>query len=256
LLGKTLALKEDGKHTDTTQNIYIEGDNLEALKLLRQNYYGEVKMIYIDPPYNTGKDFVYTDKFKVPQEESEAEEGAVSESGERLVKNEKTSNRFHARWLDMMYPRLRLAKDLLLEDGIVFISIDDNEVSNLKGICDETFGEENFIGQVAWKNKYGAGAKTRTFIEVHEYIVCYSKRPLSDLQSPLSKEAASAYKLKDGKFEIRGGYMTQPLMTNSLDDNPKWVRCDRGWISRASFCQHGFRIPKFKSIPATQISSI
>ena len=119
LLGKTLAFKNDGKNSETTQNLYIEGDNLEALKLLRQNYYGEVDMMYIDPPYNTGKDFVYTDKFKISGEESEEEEGAVSTEGKRLVKNEKSSNRFHARWLDMMYPRLRLAKDLLREDGVI-----------------------------------------------------------------------------------------------------------------------------------------
>ena len=123
LLGKTLALKDDGKNSDTTQNLYIEGDNLEALKLLRQPYYGEVKVIYIDPPYNTGKDFVYRDNFTAKIEESEQEEGAVSESGQRLIKNEKTSNRFHARWLDMMYPRLKLAKDLLRENGAIFISM-------------------------------------------------------------------------------------------------------------------------------------
>jgi len=119
LLGKTLALKDDGKNSEATQNLYIEGDNLEALKLLRQNYYGEIKMIYIDPPYNTGKDFVYRDNFTAKREESDQEEGTVNEEGKRLVKNEKTSNRFHARWLDMMYPRLRAAKDLLRDDGVI-----------------------------------------------------------------------------------------------------------------------------------------
>jgi len=119
LLGKTLALKDDGKNSETTENIYIEGDNLEALKLLRQNYYGEVKMIYIDPPYNTGKDFVYKDNFTTKSEESEQEEGAFSQEGQRLIKNERTSNRFHAKWLDMIYPRLKLAKDLLKDNGVI-----------------------------------------------------------------------------------------------------------------------------------------
>jgi adenine-specific DNA-methyltransferase len=145
LLGKTLALKDDGKNSETTQNIYIEGDNLEALKLLRQNYYGEIKMIYIDPPYNTGKDFVYRDNFTAKSEESEQEEGSISSKGDRLIKNEKSSNRFHARWLDMIYPRLKIAKDLLRDDGVIFISIDDNEVANLKHVCDEIFKEDNFI---------------------------------------------------------------------------------------------------------------
>jgi len=174
LLGKTLALKDDGKNTETTENLYIEGDNLEALKLLRQNYYGEVKMIYIDPPYNTGKDFVYTDKFKVSQDESEAEEGAVSESGERLVKNEKSSNRFHARWLDMIYPRLRLAKDLLKEDGVIFISIGEDEISNLKQVCDELFDTFNFIGLVTRAQK-GGGNKGTHYNPVTDYILTYSK---------------------------------------------------------------------------------
>ena len=168
LLGKTLALKDDGKHADTTGNLYIEGDNLEALKLLRQNYYGEVKMIYIDPPYNTGKDFVYTDKFAVKAGESEEEEGAVTADGQRLIKNEKTSNRFHARWLDMMYPRLKLAKDLLGEDGIIFISIDDNEVSNLKCLCDEVFEAGNFVATVIWQKKYSTKADSLHFSESHD----------------------------------------------------------------------------------------
>jgi adenine-specific DNA-methyltransferase len=153
LLGKTLALKNDGKNSETSQNIYIEGDNLEALKLLRQNYYGEVKMIYIDPPYNTGKDFVYTDKFTARADESEQEEGSVTAEGARLIKNEKTSNRYHARWLDMMLPRLRIAKDLLKEDGVIFISIDDGEVGNLRLLCDEIFGEDNFVADTIWQKK-------------------------------------------------------------------------------------------------------
>lgn len=174
LLGKTLALKDDGKNSETTQNLYIEGDNLEALKLLRQNYYGEVKMIYIDPPYNTGKDFVYTDKFKISGEESDEEEGSVSTEGKRLVKNEKSSNRFHARWLDMMYPRLRLAKDLLREDGVIFISIDDNEVGNLRVICDSVFGGDNFISTIAWEKRYSPQNAVKWFSEAHDFVLVYA----------------------------------------------------------------------------------
>lgn len=174
LLGKTLALKDDGKNANTTENLYIEGDNLEALKLLRQNYYGEVKMIYIDPPYNTGKDFVYTDKFKVTEEESEEGEGAVSKSGERLMKNEKSSNRFHALWLDMIYPRLRLAKDLLREDGVIFISIDDNEVHNLREVCDEIFGENNLITHICHKAR-GSISNDKILSSNHNHILFYAK---------------------------------------------------------------------------------
>lgn len=173
LLGKTLALKDDGKNSETTQNLYIEGDNLEALKLLRQNYYGEVKMIYIDPPYNTGNDFVYTDKFTTSIEESELEEGAITVEGRRLIKNEKSSNRYHARWLDMIYPRLKIAKDLLRENGVIFISIDDNEVANLKCVADEVFGEENFIGTFVWDG--GRKNDARLISSGHDYILVYAR---------------------------------------------------------------------------------
>lgn len=192
LLGKTLKLLGDSKHPDTTQNLFIEGDNLEALKLLRQNYFGEVKMIYIDPPYNTGKDFVYRDNFKISPDQSELEEGTISELGERLVKNEKSSNRFHARWLDMMYPRLRLAKDLLREDGVIFISIDDNEVANLKLLCDEVFGWENFVAQFIHKNNSSKNQAKLVSIST-EYFYCYAKNKVSikDVEWRLKKKGAS-----------------------------------------------------------------
>jgi adenine-specific DNA-methyltransferase len=180
LLGKTLALKDDGKNSDTTQNLYIEGDNLEALKLLRQNYYGEVKMIYIDPPYNTGKDFIYTDKFATGSEESELEEGSRSLEGKRLIKNEKSSNRFHARWLDMIYPLLRLSKELLAENGVIFVSIDDSETSNLKCLLDEVFGQENFIDTIAVEMSTTSGPKTvnaqqGTIVKNVEFVHVYRR---------------------------------------------------------------------------------
>lgn len=221
VIGKTLKfIPEDSKDADTTENLYIEGENLEVLKLLRQNYYGAIKMIYIDPPYNTGNDFVYNDNFTISKAESDIGEGNVSELGERYIINSKSQNRYHANWLNMMYSRLKLAKDLLAENGIIFISIDDIELKNMMEICNEIFGEENRIETVIWKNKYGAGAKTVGFISVHEYILCYSKYPISDLTSELDEEGKSRYNKRDDKFEKRGGYMTQPLMTNSLGDRP------------------------------------
>ena len=175
LLGKTLKyVAKDSKHPDSTENIYIEGDNLEALKLLRQNYYGAIKMIYIDPPYNTGEDFVYADNFNISKESSDQSEGAISDTGERLVKNEKSSNRYHSRWLDMMYPRLKLARDLLKEDGVIFISIDDNEVANLRNICDDIFGNINFVGEIVRETIRG-GSKSSAIRNVHDYCLCYSK---------------------------------------------------------------------------------
>ena len=175
LLGKTLKyVAEDSKDPETTENIYIEGDNLEALKLLRQNYYGSVKMVYIDPPYNTGKDFVYKDNFKSSAAESDEAEGLRAETGERLVKNEKSNNRFHANWLSMMYPRLQLAKGLLREDGVIFISIDDNEVHNLRQLCDEVFGAANFVAELI---HVGNSSKNnaKNISTNHEYIFCIAK---------------------------------------------------------------------------------
>ena len=200
LLGKTLALKDDGKNSETTQNLYIEGDNLEALKLLRQNYYGEVKMIYIDPPYNTGNDFVYTDKFAVSSEESEEEEGAVTGEGKRLIKNEKTSNRFHARWLDMIYPRLKIAKDLLRDNGVIFISIDDNEMANLRVISDEIFGPENYLSNIIWKKRSSPDARA-TVGSIHDNLLCIVKTAhqpkLAVSKMPLTKERRSAFRNPD-----------------------------------------------------------
>ena len=210
--------KEDSVDWEATQNLFIEGDNLEVLKLLQKSYHKQVKMIYIDPPYNTGGDFVYPDNFQ-DNIQNYLELTGQTEGGRKISPNTEASGRYHTDWLNMMYPRLKLARNLLRDDGCVFISIDDNEQTNLKGLCDEIFGEENFIGIVCWKNKYGAGAKTRTFIEVHEYILCYSKTAISDIQSTLSSEQMLEYeKNKDDNYSLRGGFITQPLMTASLDD--------------------------------------
>lgn len=218
---KTLRpVREDSVDFDNTENLYIEGDNLEVLKLLQESYFGKIKMIYIDPPYNTGNDFVYKDNFATDRETELFESGQIDEYGKRMVANPETSGRYHSDWLTMMYPRLKLARNLLTDDGVIFISIDDNEGDNLKKVCDEVFGEDNYIDKIIWKNKYGAGAKTVGFISVHEYILCYSKRPISELTSELDEEGRARFNKRDEKFSVRGGYMTQPLMTNSLGDRP------------------------------------
>lgn len=218
---KTLRpVREDSVDFDNTENLYIEGDNLEVLKILQESYFGKIKMIYIDPPYNTGNDFVYRDNFTGDKEEELFESGQIDEYNRRLVANPEASGRYHSDWLSMMYPRLKLARNLLTEDGVIFISIDDNEGDNLKKVCDEVFGEDNFVEQIIWKNKYGAGAKTVGFISVHEYILCYSKKPIRELTSELDEEGKARFNKRDNKYDARGGYMTQPLMTNSLGDRP------------------------------------
>lgn len=172
---KTLKfVAKDSKNADTTENIYIEGDNLEVLKLLRQNYYNSIKMIYIDPPYNTGNDFVYNDTFKKDGDESDKEEGYKDETGKRLEKNPRSTNRYHAKWLDMMYPRLKLARDLLTDDGVIFISIDDNEQANLKRLCDEIFGEENFVADIIW-NSTKSVTNTALISVSHTHNLVYFK---------------------------------------------------------------------------------
>lgn len=218
---KTLRpIREDSVDFDNTENLYIEGDNLEVLRILQESYFGKIKMIYIDPPYNTGNDFVYRDNFTGDKDEELFESGQIDEYNRRLVANPEASGRYHSDWLSMMYPRLKLARNLLTEEGVIFISIDDNEVHNLRKVCDEIFGEDNFVEQIVWKNKYGAGAKTVGFISVHEYILCYSKKPIKELTSELDEEGMARFNKRDNKYDTRGGYMTQPLMTNSLGDRP------------------------------------
>lgn len=171
--------KEDSKNWDSTKNLYIEGDNLEVLKLLQKSYFGKVKMIYIDPPYNTGKDFVYKDDFRDSIQNYKEITGQVDGEGKRVSTNAETSGRYHTDWLNMMYPRLRLARNLLTEDGVIFISIDDNEVTNLRKICDEIFGEDNFINiiSVMMKNTAGAsgGGEDKKIKKNIEYLLVYTK---------------------------------------------------------------------------------
>ena len=160
---------------DNTQNLYIEGDNLQVLKLLRENYLGKVKMIYIDPPYNTGNDFVYNDDFAQEAGEYIHNSGQFDQEGNRLVANTESNGRFHTDWLNMIYPRLKVAKDLLSEDGAIFISVDDHEVENLKKICNEVYGERNFIACVVWQRTYAPISLKKYFSESHDFCLIYSK---------------------------------------------------------------------------------
>ena len=176
VIGRTLKfIPEDSKEADTTENLYIEGDNLEVLKLLRQNYYGAIKMIYIDPPYNTGNDFIYNDSFEMEQEESDIAEGVRNEVGERYIVNTKSDNRYHANWMNMIYPRLMIAKDLLTDDGAIFISIDDNEIDNVLKICNEIFGEINYVAIFPWRKRTAKSDVPYGISQDFEWILCYAK---------------------------------------------------------------------------------
>ena len=167
--------REESVDFDNTENLYIEGDNLAVLKLLQETYLGKIKMIYIDPPYNTGNDFVYNDDFAESVDEYLAHSGQFDEEGNRLFSNTENNGRFHTDWLNMLYPRLKLAKDLLTDDGVIFISIDENEVQNLRKLCDEIFGEHNFISQLGWQKVYSPKNQARYFSNDYEFILCYCK---------------------------------------------------------------------------------
>ncbi len=176
-LGTLRPCKEESKDWDTTQNLYIEGDNLEVLKLLQKSYYGKVKMVYIDPPYNTGKDFVYKDDFHDSLENYKKITGQIDNDGKAISTNAETSGRYHTDWLNMMYPRLRLARNLITDDGVIFISIDDNEVANLKKICNEVFGEDNYVADVIMRSNPRGSQEPFGISREHEYLVCYAKSP-------------------------------------------------------------------------------
>lgn len=167
--------KEESVDFDHTQNLYIEGDNLDVLKLLQETYLGKIKMIYIDPPYNTGNDFVYNDDFRVESEEWNEMSGDYDEQGNRLVQNTESNGRFHTDWLNMIYPRLKVAKDLLADDGVIFISIDDNEQANLKKLCDEVFGSLQFVTNFIWEKGKEGGNDSSVMRSHYENILCYCK---------------------------------------------------------------------------------
>jgi adenine-specific DNA-methyltransferase len=209
-------LREDSVDFDNTENLYIEGDNLEVLKLLQESYLGKVKMIYIDPPYNTGKDFVYKDNFRKDAQEELIQSGQKDEYNQRLVANPETSGRYHSDWLSMMYPRLKLARNLMTQDGVTFISIDENENHNLRKVCDEVFGENNFVADIIWQKKTGS-SDAKNIATITEYVIVYAKNiDHLELNQDESAHDNSRYRYKDEHYDSRGPYYTDNLDRGTL----------------------------------------
>ena len=203
--------KEESKSWDTTENLYIEGDNLEVLKLLQESYLGKVKMIYIDPPYNTGNDFIYRDTFESSKSEFEEMNNVRSDDGVQLIRNLETNGRFHSNWCSMIYPRLHLSRNLLTEDGVIFISIDDNEQENLRKICDEVFGEHNFVAQLIWERAYAPKNDAKYVSNSHDYILMYAKNldVFKIGRLPRTEEANARYSNPDN--DPRGPWKSSDL---------------------------------------------
>lgn len=217
-ISKTLRpCREESLNFDETENLYIEGDNLEVLKILQETYLGKVKMIYIDPPYNTGSDFVYNDDFKKSTDEYLEDSGQFDEDGNRLFENKESNGRFHTDWLNMIYPRLKLARNLLSDDGVIFISIDDNEQANLKKICDEIFGEINFLVDLKWANKEGGGSSDSKFFRIKdEHILVYVKRIEKFKVKGIEPTNTERYKEFDKHEKTRGKFYLQKLGMGSI----------------------------------------
>ncbi len=216
--------REESVDFDTTQNLYIEGDNLDVLKVLRETYLGKVKMIYIDPPYNTGNDFVYNDDFAQGKGDFEAQSGLFDDEGNQTIdpmqRNTESNGRFHTDWLNMIYPRLKVARDLLAEDGVIFISIDDNEVANLKKICDEIFGESNFISKFDWRKKTGAN-DAKDIAVVTETILLYAKNHSITIGYNVWRRDEDSinterYKYEDEFVDVRGKFYYDTLDRGGL----------------------------------------
>jgi adenine-specific DNA-methyltransferase len=219
--------REESVNFDKTDNLFIEGDNLEVLKLLQKSYFGKIKMIEIDGPYNTGNDFIYPDNYAESLDTYLRYTGQIDNEGRKYSTNTEADGRFHSKWMNMMYPRLFLARNLLREDGVIFMHIDDNEVSNLRKLCDEIFGEINFIEQIIWKKRYGGGAKEKHLVSVHEYILVYAKQieSIGELFVPYSQAAIDRYYTqKDERIGERGQYRTHPLeATKSMGERRNLV---------------------------------
>lgn len=238
-INKTLRpCREESVDFDTTENLYIEGDNLEVLKLLQETYLGKIKVIFIDPPYNTGGDFLYDDNFAQSAEEYISISGQYDNDGNRLVKNFDSNGRFHTDWLNMMYPRLRLAKDILSDDGVIFISIDDNEVENLKKICCEVFGQSNFIANIVWQHSIQPKGYLRTFSVHHNHILCFSKSNNFELGSfERTAEDNKAYSNPDNdpkgpwrSGDVRNALYRPNLIYDIISPSGKVIKpCENGW---------------------------
>ena len=220
-INKTLRpCREESVDFDNTENLYIEGDNLEVLKLLQETYLGKIKMIYIDPPYNTGHDFVYEDDFAQSTDEYLANSGQFDEDGNRMAQNTESNGRFHTDWLNMIYPRLKIAKDLLSDEGVIFISIDDNEQENLKKCCDEVLGAQNFIAQIVWEKVHTRKNSAINFSSSHEYILCYAKHKRNTnsavegfKRNLLPRDNTDAYSNPDN--DPRGPWKTDPITAHN-----------------------------------------
>ena len=211
-INKTLRpCREESVDFDTTENLYIEGDNLEVLKLLQETYLGKIKMIYIDPPYNTGNDFVYEDDFAQSTDEYLANSGQYDDEGNRLVKNVDTNGRFHTDWLNMIYPRLKLAKDLLSDDGVIFISIDDNEQENLKKCCDEIFGCQNFIAQLVWERAFAPKNDAKFISNSHDYILMFARNINNFVIGRLPRTAEADARYANPDNDPRGVWQSDNL---------------------------------------------
>ena len=223
-INKTLRpCREESVNFDETENLYIEGDNLEVLKLLQETYLGKIKMIYIDPPYNTGNDFVYNDDFSQDADAYMSNSGQTDEEGNRLVANTESNGRFHTDWLNMIYPRLKLARDLLTDDGVIFISIDDGEVENLKKVCDEIFGEGNFIAQLIWERAFSPKNDARFVSNSHDYVLMIAKSIDNFVigRLPRTEEANARYSNPDN--DPRGVWMSSDISVktyNAENDYP------------------------------------
>lgn len=231
-INKTLRpCREESVDFDNTENLYIEGDNLEVLKLLQETYLGKVKMIYIDPPYNTGNDFVYRDEFKQNALEYKDNSGQYDDDGNQMVTNTESNGRFHTDWLNMIYPRLKLAKDLLSEDGVIFISIDDNEVENLRKICDEIFGENNFLAQVIWERAFSPKNDAKFFSVSHDYVLIYARSIEAFSIGLLPRSAESDARYKNPDNDPHGPWTSDNMTVKSYSANYDYpIRTPNGTI--------------------------
>ena len=231
-IAKTLRpCREESLDFDTTRNLFIEGDNLDALKLLQETYLNKVKLIYIDPPYNTGRDFIYDDDFKDDAESYLKRSNQTDELGSRLVANTDANGRFHSDWLSMIYSRLRLARNLLRDDGVIFISIDDNEVDNLRKVCSEVFGAENFVAQIIWQKVFSPKNSARWFSEDHDYVLVYAKQGEAWTPNALPKTEEMLARYKNLDNDPRGVWQSDNLTArNRYDAGLYSVTCPSGRV--------------------------